>query len=299
MGRSLYEAFPAARDVFDQACEVLGSDLVKLCFEGPEESLRQTENAQVALFTTSMAAWRAFQATCPLKGDAAAGHSVGEYAALAAAGSLGFEDGLRLVRTRAELMRDAGRRAPGAMTALLGIEAEAARDACDEARAEGAGIVSVANYNGGGQVVLSGETAAVERAAEISKTRGARRVVPLPVSGAFHSPLMVTAGDALFQSLTKIAFAKPEIPVVLNVDAEYATNIDGLIGELTMQVSRSVRWEESMRRLLADGISTFVELGSGDVLTGLMRRIDKTAKAVSVQDADSLQAACELLQSAG
>ena len=194
--------------------------------------------------------------------------------------------------------RNAGRRTPGAMTALLGIEPDGAREACEEARAAGAGVGSVANFNGGGQVVLSGEREAVDQAAERAKAKGARRVVPLPVSGAFHSPLMVTAGDELFHALMKVVFAKPEIPVVLNVTAEYVSNLDGLVGALTMQVSRSVRWEESMRRLLSDGISTFIELGSGDVLTGLMRRIDRSAQALSVQDADSLQSARALLEQA-
>jgi [acyl-carrier-protein] S-malonyltransferase len=299
MGEALCAAYPAARDLFAQADRLLGFSLSDLCFHGPEESLKQTENAQPALYVCSVAAWSCLQGACPCTPAAAAGHSVGEYAALTAAGALAFEEGVTLVRTRGELMRDAAGRAPGTMAALLGIDGETARAACEEARSAGAGIVSVANYNGGGQVVISGEAGAVARAGELARDKGAKRVIPLAVSGGFHSPLMVTAGDALFGPLTRVAFRKPRIPVVSNVTAQYVEMPDDVVGGLTMQVSRSVRWEESMQRLLADGITTFVELGSGDVLSGLMRRIDKTATAVSVQDPASLDAACRLLGEVG
>lgn len=296
MGHSFHAVYPQARERFAQANALLGFDLQALCFEGPEETLRETENAQAALFTVSFIAWECFQSVCPHDPDAVAGHSVGEYAALAAAGVLSFEDGLRLVRRRGELMREAAKRAPGTMAAVLGLEAEEAQTACAEARASGAGVVTVANYNGGGQVVLSGETAAVEKAGEIAKAKGAKRVIPLNVSGPFHSPLMVTAGDALYSAISNTTFVKPKIPVVQNVTADYVKSQDDLTGGLTMQVSRSVRWEESMQCLLADGIDTFIEFGSGDVLCGLMRRIEKSARAHSVQDTDSLQAACALFE---
>ena len=296
MGKTFYEHYPQARSVYDCANETLGFDLKTLCFEGPEETLRETENAQVALYVTSVAAWRCLNAICTRQPDAVAGHSVGEYAALVAAGSLDFEDGLKLVRKRGELMRDAAKRTPGTMAAILGLEAEDARAACEEARASGAGLVQVANYNGGGQVVISGETAAVEKAGEIAKAKGAKRVLPLSVSGAFHSALMVTAGDALFASVSTTAFRKPEVPLVANVTAQFVELPGDVTGGLTMQVSGSVRWEESMRLLLKEGVDTFVELGSGEVLTGLMKRIDKTAKAISVTDAETLQTACHLLE---
>ena len=296
MGKAFYELYPQARSVFDQANAVLGFDLKTLCFEGPEETLRETENAQVALYTTSIAAWRCLETIHPRQPDAVAGHSVGEYAALVAAGSLDFADGLKLVHTRGELMRDAAKRMPGTMAAILGLEAEIAREACDEARASGAGLVTVANYNGGGQVVISGESAAVARAGEIARAKGAKRVLPLSVSGAFHSPLMVTAGDALFASLSKTAFRKPQCALVSNVDARYIETPGDVTGGLTMQVSGSVRWEESMRLLLKDGFDTFVELGSGAVLSGLMKRIEKDVRSVSVFDGDSLQVACRLLR---
>ncbi len=295
MGRALSNDFPIALETFQKADQLLGFSLSEICFEGPEEALRATEVAQPALYIAAVAAWRCLQQVCPREPDALAGHSVGEYAALTAAGSLSFEQGVMLVRRRGELMRDAARRIPGTMAAVLGIDAETARSACEEARACGAGIVGIANYNGGGQIVISGEVGAVEKAGKIAVEKGARRVKSIPVSGAFHSPLMVSAGDALFGPLSQSSFRKPGVPVVSNVTARYIEMPDDVVGGLTMQVSRSVRWEESMQLLLADGVDRFVELGSGDVLCGLMRRIDKDAKSVSVHDPASLAAACNLI----
>jgi [acyl-carrier-protein] S-malonyltransferase len=295
MGRSFYERFPQARSVYEHANRQLGFDLAQLCFEGPEATLRETENAQAALYTTSVAAWNCLEALTERRPDAVAGHSVGEYAALVAAGSLRFEDGLKLVRVRGELMRDAAKRVPGMMAAIHGLEAKIAREACDEARASGAGVVTVANYNGAGQVVISGTVAGVEKASAIAKEKGARRVMPLSVSGAFHSPLMVAAGDALFAHLSTTGFAKPTVQVVSNITAQYVEMPSDLTGGLTMQVSGSVRWEESMQLLIRDGIDTFIELGSGNVLTNLLKRIDSSVRAVAVYDADTLQIACEVL----
>ncbi len=290
MGRSFYDHFPQARSIFDHANTLLGFDLAKLCFEGPEEELKQTENAQVALYVTSIAAWRCLEATTKnCIPQAVAGHSVGEYAALVAAEALDFADGLSLVRTRGELMRDAARQRKGTMAAILGMEEAPAREACKEARDSGAGIVSVANLNGGGQVVISGEIDAVAKAGEIAKSKGAKRVIGLPVSGAFHSALMVTAGDALFEHLSKTAWRKPAIKIVSNVTAQYVEMPADLTGGLTMQVSGTVRWEESMRLLLNDGYDTFVELGAGEVLSGLIRRIEPTVTAYSVKDAASIR----------
>jgi [acyl-carrier-protein] S-malonyltransferase len=295
MGHSFYEHFPQARAVYEQADRLLGFSLSELCFQGPEETLRETENAQVALYVAGVAAWRCLSACCPLQPGAVAGHSVGEYAALVAAGSLDFEDGVRLVRRRGELMRDAGRKTPGTMTAILGLDEPTARQACREAQALGLGTVVVANLNGGGQVVISGRVEAVERAGQIAKEKGAKRVIPLTVSGAFHSPLMVAAGDALYADLARTGFRKPEVPVVSNVTAQYVELPGDVIGGLTMQVSGTVRWEESMQMLLHQGFDTFVELGCGHVLTGLIHRMDKTTHNISVHDAESLQTACERL----
>ncbi len=300
MGADLYRNFEVARTVYDQANELLGFDLKQLCFEGPEETLRETENAQPALFTTSVAALRCLLSETSVVPSAVAGHSVGEYAALVAAGSLEFSDGLKLVRKRGELMRDASRSqtTPGGMCAILGMEAAAACAVCDDARAEGAGLVTVANYNGGGQVVISGELSAVERAGAIAKDRGAKRVIPLAVSGAFHSPLMVNAGDSLFADLSLTAFRKPTVPIVSNVEARYVDSPADVMAGLTMQVSGSVRWEESMQLLIRDGVNTVIEFGSGDVLCGLMKRIAAkgTVEACAVYDAASVKAAVEMFQ---
>ena len=298
MGRSFVEDFPLAKSLFDQANQILGFDLAKLCFEGPEDALRETQIAQPALFTVSVIAWSCLQSKWDKQPSAVAGHSVGEYAALVASGVLTFSDGLKLVRKRGELMADLAKRRPGSMSAILGLEAKDALEACLQAKSELNRLVSVANYNGGGQIVISGETVAVERASEIAKEKGAKRVIPLPVSGGFHSPLMVSAGDALYEQLIQTTMRIPQVPIVINVTADYARHPDDLLGGLTMQVSRSVRWEESMQRLLADGFDTFIELGSGDVLSGLMRRIDKSARTISVSDSRSLVVACDLLNGA-
>jgi len=293
MGAEFYREVPAAKALFDTANRVLGYDLAKLCFEGPEDELRQTINTQPALYVTSCAALAALKSRVSIEPFAVAGHSVGEYAAIYASGALGFEAGLGLIRRRAELMQTTATQRPGAMAAVLGLDAETAREVCEDAK--DAGIVTVANYNCPGQIVISGEKAAVERASELAKEHGAKRVMPLPVSGGFHSPLMVAAGDALYPSLRDAGFANTAIPVVSNVTAEYNRSGADFAPFLTMQVSGSVRWEESMRLLLADGVDTFVELGSGDVLSGLMKRIDKTVRTFSVQDMASLNAAEEYL----
>lgn len=293
MGAEFYRNVEGARALFDRANEILGYDLKRLCFEGPAEALRQTINAQPALFVTSCVALEALRSRVNITPFAVAGHSVGEYAAIYAAGAVSFEKGLELVRRRAELMQEAAERRPGAMAAVLGLDAETVRAVCDEARA--VGVVAVANYNCPGQIVLSGELAAVERAGELARARGAKRVIPLAVSGAFHSPLMVAAGDALYPALREAQFGQAQVPVVVNVTAEYNKSGVDFAPFLTMQVSGSVRWEESMRLLLADGVDTFLELGSGDVLAGLLKRIDKAARVVSVSDMASLEAAVQLL----
>ena len=293
MGADFYENAEAARNLFDRADSVLGYSLSRLCFDGPEEELKQTIHTQPALYVTSCAALEALKAKIDVEPFAVAGHSVGEYAADYAAGTIGFEAGLKLVRRRAELMHEAAQRNPGTMAAVLGLDAESTRKACEEAR--DSGVVGVANYNCPGQIVISGELAAVEKAGELALAAGAKRVIPLPVSGAFHSPLMVTAGDSLYPDLRAAQFKQAEIPIVVNVTAEYSTSGVDFAPYLTMQVSGSVRWEESMRLLLSDGVNTFIELGSGEVLAGLLKRIDREATIVSVKDMASLEEATKLL----
>lgn len=300
MGADFAAHFPEAQALFTQANAILGYDLAKFCFEGPEEELKQTLHTQPALFVTSVAALTVFQTETKRRGVAAmpfaaAGHSVGEYAALVAAGAVPFEKGLRLVRRRAELMQEASEKRPGTMAAVLGLDADAARAVCAAAKEETKSIVAVANYNCPGQIVISGEAAGVERASVLAKERGAKRVLPLPVSGAFHSPLMVIAGDALYPTLREAVFQQAKFPVVVNVAAEYNKSGADVAPFLTMQVSGSVRWEESMRLLLSDGVDTFLEFGSGNVLAGLMKRIEPSAKVVSIQDSGSLEEAFTLL----
>ncbi len=289
MGRDLYESFEESRECFDIANQTLGRDLAKLCFEGPQEDLKQTINAQPAIYVTSCAALAALRSRVEVQPFAVAGHSVGEYAALFAAGACSFEAGLKLVQRRAELMQSAAGGKPGAMAAILGMEAEGVKQAVEGARS--AGIVAVANYNGPGQIVISGEIAAVERAGELAKEAGAKRILPLPVSGAFHSPLMAGAGDALYPNLREARFQDTTIPVVINVTGEYCKHGVDFGPYLTMQVSGSVRWEESMQLLLKDGVDMFIELGSGEVLAGLLKRIDKSIRVFSVGDVPSLSAA--------
>lgn len=293
MGAEFHERSPKARRLFDAAERVLGYDVARLCFEGPDEKLRDTLYAQPALYVVSCAGLAALESAAHVEAVAAAGHSVGEYAALYAAGAMEFETGLRLVQRRAELMHKAAVERPGSMAAILGMEAEDVEDVCREASS--AGVVVVANYNCPGQTVISGEVAAVDAAAALARARGARRVVPLAVSGGFHSPLMVQAGDALYPDLRQAIWKDTRIPVVMNVTAEYCRHGVDFAPYLMMQVSAPVRWEASMRRLLADGVNLFLEIGTGDVLAGLLRRIDKGSHVISVQDARSLEAAAQLL----
>jgi [acyl-carrier-protein] S-malonyltransferase len=296
MGKALYESSAAAKRIFDEADASLGYSLSAICFEGTEDDLRQTVRTQPALYTSSCAALEALRERGTVEPFAVAGHSVGEYAALYAAGSFDFATGLKLVSRRAELMQQTGEARPGSMMAVLGADANVVRQACDDAKS--AGVVGVANYNCPGQVVISGEPVALERAAELLKERGASRVLPLNVSGAFHSPLMVSAGDALYPTLRDAIMKQAKVPVVMNVSAEYCRSGVDFAPLLTMQVSSSVRWEQSMRVLLEDGVRTFIELGSGNVLAGLMKRIDKEARVISVQDPGTLDQAVELLAEA-
>ncbi len=296
MGRALYDASPTVRELFGEANELLGFDLRDLCFNGPESSLRDTENAQPALYVVSVAAAQVLRENSSIAPAAVAGHSVGEYAALTVAGVLAFADGVRLVRKRAELMRDAAIASPGTMLALLGLDLPVAREVCREAQKAG-GVAAVANVNGGGQIVISGTVEAMERAAVLAKEAGARKVIPLSVSGPFHSPLMVSAGDSLFHVLANTALTKPQIPVVSNVTAEYFDSPADVLAGLTRQVSGSVLWEQSIQKLIADGIDTFIEVGSGEVLCGLIRRIDKGCSTFPVQSLEDVQKAVTAINS--
>jgi len=287
MGRDLVEAFPAAADVFRQAGEILGFDLAAVCFEGPEDKLRETRFTQVAILTHSVAVLRA------IEGKAArpayvAGHSVGEYAALVAAGALAFEDALKLVRARAEAMHAAAIANPGAMAALVGLP----EDKLDGLLREGAssGVVRAANYNSPVQVVVSGEAGAVDAVIKAAPSFGAKRAIRLNVSGAFHSPLMASAEAALSGALASARFARAAVPVVSNVTAEAVSEPGEIAGLLKRQLTSPVRWRQSVELMAGEGVGLFVEVGPGNVLAGLVKRIAPAAECVSLSDAGSVEA---------
>lgn len=295
MGKEIAEAFVSARKVYEEADELLGYRLSALCFEGDEEELRQTVHAQPALFVTSVATWYALSEQVELHPVCVAGHSVGEYAALVAAGVLEWQDGLRLVRARAEAMQAAAEGSQGTMAAVLGLDAEAVETACAEASS--AGVVCVANYNCPGQVVISGEADAVARAAELCRAKGAKRVIPLRVSGGFHSPLMQPAAERFRQALQGVRFHPPKVRVVANRTADAPGTETDFVALLTEQLLHSVRWEESVRRMWELGAQLFVELGPGDVLSGLIRRTVAEAQTLAVHTAEDVRRAAHLLKS--
>ena len=296
MGKALADAFPEARETFATADRVLGFPLSALCWGGPAEELKKSKNTQPALLTHSVAAWRLVEAA-GVTPDYVAGHSLGEYSACVAAGALALEDALVLTRRRGELMYEAGLARPGAMAALLGLSREDAEAACAEAA--GAGIVRAANLNAPGQVVISGEPAAVELACEKAKAKGAKRAIRLEVSGAFHSPLMEPAAQGLAEALAKVAFRDAKCPVIANAWARPVVKAAEIRQALTEQLLASVRWEDSMRYLRAQGVEGFVELGTGKVLRGLMKSIDSTAASWNVEDPESLATTRAALAAAG
>jgi len=287
MGRSLATAHREARETFETADRVLGYALSKVAWEGPEDELKQTRHAQPALLVHGVAAFRQLD-SAGFRPSWTAGHSLGEYTACVAAAALTFEDALALVQKRGDLMHRAGTEWPGTMAAILGLDAAVVEAVCAEAAP--AGVVKAANLNAPGQVVISGEVAAVEKACEIAKQKGAKRAIRLEVSGAFHSPLMGAANQGLAEALDRTEFRDARCPVVANVDARPTTSGAEIRENLKRQLLSSVRWEESMRRLMQEGAEAFVEVGTGKVLRGLLRSIDREARAFGVEDPESLQA---------
>jgi [acyl-carrier-protein] S-malonyltransferase len=283
MGRDLAEGFPVARRTFEEADDALGFALSKLCFEGPEELLKLTEFTQPSIFTVSVAAQRVL-AERGIMPDYVAGHSLGEYSADVASGVLSFADAVKTVRSRGRFMQEAVPAGEGAMAAVLGLSSEDAAKACADAARESGGVVSAANFNSPEQTVISGAVSAVERAGALAKERGAKRVVPLPVSAPFHCALMQPAQDRLAEVLRGLDFANAMFPVAVNVDATLLTDAADLRDALIRQVTGSVRWVESMRLLINHGPARFVEVGPGKVLCGLMRQIDRTQTCVHVDD---------------
>jgi [acyl-carrier-protein] S-malonyltransferase len=278
MGRDLYEASSAAREVFDTADGVLGYPLTTICFEGPDETLRRTEYTQPAIFTTSLACLAAAVEAGSVTHRPAymAGHSLGEYSALVAAGALSLEDGLRLLSRRAELMAEAGKQTQGTLAAIIGLEESAVLDICREAD------VDVCNLNLPAQTVIGGTPTGVERAMELARERGASRVQPLNVSGAFHSRLMRPAVEGLRAALAGAPIATPEVPVVANASARTLLDADAVCQELEVQVASAVHWHESVTLMAAGGVQSFTEFGPGRVLTGLVKRIVPGASLANV-----------------
>jgi [acyl-carrier-protein] S-malonyltransferase len=290
MGQALAEAFPVCREAFAEADAALGEPLSRLCFEGPEDRLQLTENTQPSILAASIAACRAVELR-GIRPAFVAGHSLGEYSAHVAAGTLSFADALRTVRRRGQFMQEAVPVGEGAMSAILGLDAPAVTAACETTRAEmPARVVAAANLNAPGQVVIAGHADAVARAGEHAKGAGARRVIPLAVSAPFHCALMKTAEDRLAPLLRALAVEEPSVPVVANVDALPKRTGSESIEALIRQVSSPVRWEEVVQRLIADGVDTFVELGPGTVLAGLIKKIDRRVSVVSIAVPDDLGA---------
>jgi len=293
MGKDLAAKFPAARQVFEEADAALGFALSELCFEGPAEQLQLTENTQPAILTVSVAALRAMQSEGFPEPDFVAGHSLGEYSALVAAGSLSLTDAVRTVRARGGYMQEAVPVGVGAMAAVLGADVNVVRAVCEEAAA--GQVCSPANINSPGQIVIAGDTAAVDRAIVLVKERGAKRAIKLNVSAPFHCALMKPAEERLAVDLQKISFKDLAISVVTNVDALPVKRGDEARSALVRQVSQPVRWLDSVEFLIAEGVQSLVEIGPGKVLSGLARQIDRSMRCVNVEDEASLRAAREAL----
>jgi len=301
MGRALAELYPVARQTFAEADDILGFSLSRLCFEGPEDELTDTLNVQPALLAVCVAQLRVLQqafeeaqpssshGTAPAPTIFVAGHSLGEYTALVAAGSISFADGLRLVRERGRLMKSAGQQQPGMMAAILGLDEEKVSAIC-RAASDTAGIAVVANDNCPGQIVISGDKAGMEAALGALSAAGARKVVPLAVSVASHSPLMQPVAAELRAAIDATGIQPPVVPLIGNTTAQPITTADDIRAELAAQLTGSVRWTASMQFARAAGVINFIEIGPGDVLTGLMKRIDRSAERWALNSPDSIQA---------
>ena len=287
MGKALYEATPALKQVYEEASAVLGYDVAALCFNGPAETLNLTEHTQPALLVSSIAALRAL---LPVKiiPAAVAGHSLGEYTALVAAGGLTFAEAVAIVQKRGRYMAEAVTPGTGAVAALLGLDADAVKQACLEASS--VGVVQAANFNSPGQVVIAGDKAAVERAIEIAKNKGCKKAIPLPVSVPVHTPLMQQAADRLAADLALIAWSDLRMPLINNAEAKPIVKATDIQASLVRQLPSSVLWENSVRVMAEMGVKTFVEIGPGTVLSGLIRRIVPEAVTLNVNDSKSLDA---------
>jgi len=275
MGKDFYDTFDWAKDIYEKASDILGFDLSDISFNGPEEKLKQTVHTQPALFVHSYVAAQCFEQKS-IKAIAAAGHSLGEFSALAYARAFSFEEGLELVRERACLMQNAGEKEPGSMAAIIGLTPEDVMDLCVEAREKG--IVQPANYNSTSQVVISGSIEGVDEAMSLAKGKGAKRVVKLPVSGAFHSPLMASAVVDFGKKIQQTDIQMGKIPVYANVTSVPVSNVEEIRTLLHHQLTHPVRWVETIQNMVKDGVDKFIEVGPGKVLSGLVKRIDRDAE---------------------
>ncbi len=284
MGRDLAEKYPSAQALFDQANETLGYDLAQICFEGPEDALTQTENAQPGIYLVSWVALELLKEQVPdLSFEATAGLSLGEFTALTAAGVMSFEDGLKVVRQRGRYMQEACDATEGSMAAIIGLDETITREVCD------AVDVELANLNCPGQLVISGATAGIEKACELAKERGAKRALPLTVAGAYHSRLMESARPKLEAALREVVMNLPSVPVISNVTAQTHATGGEILNRLVEQVTSPVRWEASIRHLLDEGFTRFIELGPGNALTAFTRRIDRETVVLNVSNVESLE----------
>ena len=285
MGWDIHQRFPEAREVFEEAQDALGENLADLCFKGPEEELTRTVNSQPAILTVSVALYRVLAAN-GLHPHVVAGLSLGEYSAHVAAGTFSFAEGVRLVRKRGQYMQEAVPVGQGSMAAIIGLSPEKVRQVCDEASSDG--VVEPANYNSPGQIIVSGQVSAVQRAVALARSLGAS-TIPLKVSAPFHSTLMKPAGARLKQALDEVSLCPPRIPVVANSTADYVTSIEDVRTTLVNQVWSPVLWDASVRKMIQDGVKTFIEVGPGRTLTSMIRKIDRGVAAFSVEDIGSLE----------
>ncbi len=322
MGANIFESSPAARRVFEQVDEALHFPLSRLCFTGPDETLRETINAQPAIVTVSLALLAALQETlstqtsapapswtAPLTPAFTAGHSVGEYAALVASGSLELADAVRLVRERGRLMHHEGTVCPGSMAAIIAMDEEVLRQVCEEATARasanktgthpGEGQVAIANYNAPGQIVISGELKALNLAMELAKARGAKKIIPLAVSGAFHSPVMQPAATGLAQAIASTTVNDARIPLIGNISAQPLTSAREIREEMAQQIAAPVQWTRGIEHLVSEGVTTFIEIGPGQALTGMVKRIARGITLMNVSSEEDITKVASSLREMG
>lgn len=290
MGKDLYDNFAFAKDVFNKADEILGKKISQICFEGSDEELKQTINSQPAILTTSLAALKALQSELNIEPDFVAGHSLGEYGALCAAGVISLEDAIKLIAKRAELMNEIK---GGAMSAVLGLDDTSVQECLKEANE--VGYVAIANYNCPGQVVITGEDYALKSAEALLSASGAKRVIPLAVSGAFHSELMKDAGEKFAEFVKDFQLNDAKIPVITNVDAEITTKLDDFKAKMPKQIYSSVYWTQTIQKMISQGVDTFIEIGPGKVLAGLNKKINSEITTYNVFDSASLKACLDAI----